>query len=88
MSAAGAGYGEEMSRSKSFNQAALATNHLLEGDIDHGSKVGRYALEIAENLKSARVKDRMQPLLTEAEKRRNNSDARDLAERLSKFMVA
>ena len=85
---AGAGYGEEMSRSKSFNQAALATNHLLEGDIDHGSKVGRYALEIAENLKSARVKDRMIPLKDEAEKRRNNSDARDLAERLSKFMVA
>ncbi|HEV3357155.1 MAG TPA: tetratricopeptide repeat protein [Pseudonocardiaceae bacterium] len=85
---AGQGYGEEMSRSKSFNQAALATNHLLEGDIDHGAKVGRYALEIAENIKSARVKDRMQPLLSEAEKRRNNNDARDLAERLSKFMVA
>ncbi|HEY4019498.1 MAG TPA: helix-turn-helix domain-containing protein [Pseudonocardiaceae bacterium] len=85
---AGAGYGEEMSRSKSFNQAALATNHLLEGDIDHGAKVGRYALEIAENLKSARVKDRMVPLKDEAEKRRNNSDARDLAERLNKFMVA
>jgi hypothetical protein len=45
-------------------------------------------LEIAENIKSARVKDRMQPLLSEAEKRRNNNDARDLAERLSKFMVA
>jgi tetratricopeptide (TPR) repeat protein/predicted XRE-type DNA-binding protein len=85
---AGAGYGEENARSKSFNQAALATNHLLEGDIDHGTKVGRYALEIAETIKSARVKDRMQPLRDEAERRRNNSDARDLAERLNKFMVA
>ncbi len=85
---AGQGYGEENARSKSFNQAALATNHLLEGDVDHGTKVGRYALEIAETIKSARVKDRMQPLRDEAEKRRNNSDARDLAERLNKFMVA
>jgi len=85
---AGAGYGEENSRSKSFNQASLATNHLLDGDIDHGTKVGRYALEIAENIKSARVKDRMVPLRDEAERRRNNSDARDLAERLNKFMVA
>jgi hypothetical protein len=77
-----------MSRSKSFNEAMLATNHMLDGDIDHGAKVGRYALEIAENIKSARVRDRMKPLRDEAEKRRNNSDARDLAERLNKFMVA
>lgn len=81
-------YGEDMQRSKTFNLSALATNHLLEGDIDHGARVGRAALEAAEGLKSARVKDRMKPLREEAEKRKNNPDARDLAERLGTFFAA
>jgi tetratricopeptide (TPR) repeat protein len=81
-------YGEDMQRSKTFNLSALATNHLLEGDIDHGARVGRAALESAEGLKSARIKDRMRPLQEEAEKRKNNPDARDLAERLGSFFAA
>lgn len=82
------GYDENMQRSKTFNLSALATNHLLEGDMDHGARVGRVALEAAEGIKSARVKDRMQPLLAEADKRRNNPDAKDLAERLGVFFAA
>ncbi|MFO7192455.1 MULTISPECIES: helix-turn-helix transcriptional regulator [Thermocrispum] len=81
-------YGDDMARSKAFNLSALATNHLLEGDIDHGAKVGRAALECAESLKSARVKDRMKPLKREAERRMNNPDARDLAERINAFFAA
>ncbi|MQA62207.1 MAG: tetratricopeptide repeat protein [Actinophytocola sp.] len=82
------GYGDDMARSKAFNLSALATNHLIEGDIDHGAKVGRASLDAAEGLKSARVKDRMAPLKREAEKRSNNADARELAERINAFYAA
>jgi len=81
-------YGDDMARSKTFNLSALAVNHLLEGDIDQGAKVGGKALDAAEGLKSARIKDRMEPLKVEAERRRNNTDARDLADRINAFYAA
>ncbi|WP_156755429.1 helix-turn-helix domain-containing protein [Actinokineospora pegani] len=81
-------YGEDMSRSRAFNLSALATNHLLEGDVDHGARIGRQAVEMGETLKSSRVKDRLKPLLDEANKRRNNADARDLADLITNFNVA
>ncbi|MFD0200078.1 MULTISPECIES: helix-turn-helix domain-containing protein [Saccharothrix] len=79
------GYGEDMTRSRSFNLTSLSINHLLDGDIDHAARMGRQAIELSEGLKSVRTKDRMKPLQHEAEKRRNNPDARELAERLAKF---
>ncbi|WP_063710874.1 helix-turn-helix transcriptional regulator [Actinokineospora enzanensis] len=81
-------YGDDYLRSKAFNLSALATNHMLEGDVDHGARVGRAAVELAETLKSTRVKDRLKPLLAEASKRRNNADARDLAEQITNLSVA
>jgi transcriptional regulator with XRE-family HTH domain len=78
-------YGDDMARSKTFNLSALATNHLIEGDIDHGAKVGRSAVDLAENLTSGRAKDRMRPLKQEADKRRNNSQARELSDALNKY---
>jgi transcriptional regulator with XRE-family HTH domain len=81
-------YGDEMARSRTFNLSALATNHLLEGDIDHGAKVGRAALDTAEGIKSARIKDRMAPMKREADKRANNAHARELAERIDDFFAA
>nr|WP_242613435.1 helix-turn-helix transcriptional regulator [Herbihabitans rhizosphaerae] len=78
-------YGEEMTRSKTFGLSLLATNHLLDGDVDHGAKLGRTAIDLASDLKSVRAKDRMEPLQIEAAKRRNSSDARDLAEIIAKF---
>jgi len=78
-------YGDEMARSKAFNLSALATNHLLDGDIDHGAKIGNTAVDLAEHLKSNRVKDRMRPLKDEADKRRNNSHARDLSDNIGKL---
>ncbi|SEP53849.1 helix-turn-helix transcriptional regulator [Amycolatopsis saalfeldensis] len=81
-------YTDDMARSKAFMLSALATNHLLEGDIDHGVKVGGKAIDCAESIKSERVKDRMRPLQAEAERRRNNVDARDLADRLKIFYAA
>ncbi|MGH3515941.1 MAG: helix-turn-helix domain-containing protein [Haloechinothrix sp.] len=81
-------YGDEMARSKTFNLSALATNHLLDGDIDQGARVGRAALDCAEGLKSARIRDRMNPMKIEAERRSNNADARDLSERINAFYAA
>ena len=78
-------YGDDMARSKTFNLGALATNHLIEGDIDHGANIGTRALEIGEDIKSKRVRDRLRPLQTEAVRRQNNPDARDLVERLNNF---
>lgn len=81
-------YDETMARSKAFMMTALATNHLLDGDVDHGVKVGRTAADLAEPLKSGRVRDRMRPLQTQLEKRSNISDARDLNERINKIFAA
>ncbi|PRX47816.1 helix-turn-helix protein [Prauserella shujinwangii] len=80
-------YGDDMARSKTFNLSALATNHLLEGDIDYGAKIGGKALDCAEGLKSGRIKDRMRPLREEAERRANNADARELVERMNAFFT-
>ncbi len=81
-------YGDEMARNKAFNLSSLATNHLLDGDIDHGSKIGHQAVDMATHLKSKRVRDRLKPLKTEADKRRNYSDARDLADSIDRFYDA
>jgi transcriptional regulator with XRE-family HTH domain/tetratricopeptide (TPR) repeat protein len=78
-------YGDEVARNKAFNLSSLATNHLLDGDIDHGAKVGVQAVDLAQHLKSKRVRDRLEPLREEADKRRNFADARDLAELISTF---
>jgi transcriptional regulator with XRE-family HTH domain len=78
-------YGDEVARNKAFNLSSLATNHLLDGDIDHGSKIGVQAVDLAQHLKSKRVRDRLEPLRIEAEKRRNFTDARDLADLIGRF---
>src|SRR6266498_1757515 len=78
-------YGDEVARNKAFNLSSLATNHLLDGDIDHGAKVGVQAVDLAQHLKAQRVKDRLEPLREEADKRRNFADARDLADLIGRF---
>jgi transcriptional regulator with XRE-family HTH domain len=81
-------YGDDMARSKAFNLSFLATNHLLDGDIDHGAKIGHQAVDLAQHLKSRRVRDRLLPLKEEADKRRNYSDARELSETITRFYDA
>jgi hypothetical protein len=76
-----------MARSKAFNLSMLATNHMIEGDVDHGTRVGRQAVDLAEGIKSARTKDRIKPLKAESDKRANNSDARDLSARIDTFLA-
>ncbi|MEU3272123.1 helix-turn-helix transcriptional regulator [Saccharomonospora sp. NPDC006951] len=80
-------YGDDMARSKTFSLSMLATNHMIDGDIDHGAKTGGKALDCAEGLKSARVQERMRPLKEEAARRSNNSDARELVERMNSFFA-
>lgn len=72
-------YKDDMARSKAFNLTMLATNHLRQGDVDHGIRVGRDALSLAAGLKSARVVDRLEPLQIEAARRAANADAKDLS---------
>jgi hypothetical protein len=74
-----------VARNKAFNLSSLATNHLLEGDIDHGARVVVQAVDLAQHLESERVRDRLAPLRLEANKRRNFSDARDLADLISRL---
>ena len=79
------GYGPDMARSRSFNLSALATNHLLDGDIDQATVVGTKAIEASEGLKSARTKDRMRPLKHQANQRVAHPEARELSERITAF---
>ena len=79
------GYGPEMTRSRSFNLIMLATNHLLEDDLDHAATVGAQAVAVCQSVKTARTKDRLWPLQREADKRRHNADARALSERITTF---
>jgi hypothetical protein len=79
------GYGPDMARSRSFNLSALATNHLLDGDIDQAVVIGTKAVEASEGLKSARTKDRMRPLQHQATQRAAHPEARELSERITAF---
>ncbi|QGK68219.1 helix-turn-helix domain-containing protein [Allosaccharopolyspora coralli] len=81
-------YGADMQRTHVFGLSLQATNHIRAGDLQQGIKVGRNALTIGENVRSARVADRLKPLQIEAGKHRMNSDARDLAEEIRRFREA
>ena len=72
-------YDDSMTRSRTFMLTALATNHLRQGDVDHGIRVGRDALTLATGLKSRRVADRLKPLEVETGRRSSNSDSRQLS---------
>ena len=73
-----AGYDDTMSRSQAFTLTHLATNHLRQGDVDQGIRVGREVLSLASGLKSKRVTDRLEPLEFAAGQRSSSADARDL----------
>jgi len=79
------GYDPDKTRSKSFVLMALATSHLLQGDVDQAATVGTEAITLAETVRSTRVKDRLLPLKREADRRRNDTRARELSERIVTF---
>jgi hypothetical protein len=74
-------YDDSMARSKAFTLTMLATNHLRQGDIDHGVQVGHKALELVTGLMSQRVTDRLRPLELVAGKS-SRSDCRELCHRI------
>ena len=78
-------YGDEVTRSRAVNLSSLATNHLLDGNVNHGAKIGHQAVDLARHFNSCRVQDAMMVLKIEAGKRRTNSDARDLADAISQL---
>jgi len=79
------GYGPAMTRSRLFVLIALATSHLLQDDTDHAATVGTEAIKLAETLRSTRVHDRLLPLKREADRRRDNINARELSEQIVTF---
>jgi hypothetical protein len=82
------GYSADMARSQIFNITSLAAAHIMDGDLNHGVRLGRQSLDLSSEVKSTRIISRMRPLLAEAAKHTHNSDSRDLAERIAKLQVA
>jgi hypothetical protein len=79
------GYGDDMARSRTFSLIMLSINHLIDRDLDRGVAVGFRALSSAEQLASARVRDRIRPLGKHAENHRAHSGARELAARVAAY---
>ena len=78
-------YGPGMTRSRSLALIALATSHLLQRDLDHAATVGAEAIGLAATVRSTRVQDRLQPLKNMADRHLDNTDARELSERIHAF---
>jgi hypothetical protein len=58
--------GDDMARTRTFEQIALATACLHDGDIDSGVAMGWTAATNAAGLQSVRVRDRLRPLMAVA----------------------
>ena len=82
------GYSADMARSQLFNITTLAAAHIMDGDVNHGVRLGRQSLEMSNDVRSSRIISRMRPLMAEASRHLHNSDSRDLAERIAKLQVA
>ncbi|MFI6096525.1 tol-pal system YbgF family protein [Lentzea sp. NPDC051213] len=76
-----AGYSNAMARSRAFSLILLATNHLIEGDLDRAVDVGFRALVSTEDLDSARVRDQLRSLGQHARRHDFHAGARELAAR-------
>ncbi len=76
------GYGEDMVRSRILSLVLLATDHLIEGDVEIGVGAGLRALESAGGVGSARMRDRFRPLAVQARRHRTHTGAFDLAEQI------
>lgn len=77
-----------MTRSRAFELTALATAHVRAGDRDHGCAIGAQAVDLAEQLRSTRVVERLLPLRAEAAKHAGDADARQLTERIDALTAA
>jgi len=62
LTAATAGYGPEMARSRSLTLILLALSHALEHDLAESGRVVDEAIETARSVQSVRTKDRLEPI--------------------------
>jgi hypothetical protein len=69
-------------RSRAFELTALAGLLIDNGEMDHGLRVGHEALDVAAEIRSQRIIDRLEPLRASLARRRSHPDARDLADRI------
>jgi tetratricopeptide (TPR) repeat protein len=76
-------YGDVMARSRAFSLVLLATNHLIEGDLDRAVDIGFRALVSAEDIGSARLRDRLHPLGLLAGRHGFHAGARELSARIA-----
>lgn len=74
--------GPEMTRSRTFELSALGTVLLRDGQEDEGVQAGWQAAELAEQVHSVRVRDRLRPLAEQASAA-GSGDAADLAHRVN-----
>ncbi|WP_242545475.1 hypothetical protein [Amycolatopsis sp. MtRt-6] len=77
-----AGYGPEMTRSRSLTMIWLATVHALDGDLDVAAEAGREAIELAGVLRSPRTRQRLRTLSAAARRHRRDARAREIVERV------
>ena len=82
------GRGEDTARSTVFELTALAMVHLAVGDLAGGVVRGNEALALAQQVRSVRTIDRLEPLAREASRHARNSDVRDLGERIATLRLA
>lgn len=75
-------YDKGMRRSRVFCLTMLALNHVLEGDLDGGATITIEAADRASGLASARVLDRMRPLLAHARRHRRHAGLAEATERI------
>jgi transcriptional regulator with XRE-family HTH domain len=76
--------GAEMARSLAFEQGALASACLLEGDWEATVEIGEKALTHAQSLRSHRVLDRLRPLGTLAASCRQSGTAPEAVRQLGR----
>ena len=77
-----AGYGPDMTRSRSLTVIWLATVHALDGDLDVAGEVGRDAIEVAAALRSPRTRQRLRTLTAAARRYSGDSRAREIVDRV------
>ncbi|RKS08500.1 helix-turn-helix protein [Nocardiopsis sp. Huas11] len=68
-----------MGRSQAFELTTLATAHIRNGDPDQGVHVGRQAVDLARQVRSVRVIDRLAPLQQAALAYRTRGETAELA---------
>jgi tetratricopeptide (TPR) repeat protein len=79
-------YASTMRRSLVFCLVMLALDHVIEGDLDGGAGLADKAADHATGLTSARVGDRMRPLLAYARYHRRHTGLTEATERLRRLL--